>query len=218
MSQGAKPASQARSRQTRDKLVTALERLLQERDFDSISISDLASEAGLAVGTVYRRFENKDAFIPVIFELYRTRLDARMASPEGQAVLEPGAGLKAGLRQIVGNAWAFIQTDGHLIRAAHLYARLRPDLVGEDWSDLLDQSIEGARRMIESFPDEIRVSDKDIAAQIFIYLLNPLPVEKGLYGDDGVGAALNMDDETFLAALVDTMYGYLTTPSEPAAE
>ena len=61
MSQGAKPASQARSRATRDRLVAALDGLLREKDFESITIADLAREAGLAVGTVYRRFENKAA-------------------------------------------------------------------------------------------------------------------------------------------------------------
>jgi AcrR family transcriptional regulator len=212
MSQGVKPATQARSRQTREKLVLALERLLRERDFDSITIAELAAEAGLSVGAVYRRFDNKDAFIPVIFELYLKRMEERMATPEGKAEIDPEAGLRAALHVIVLNGWKFIETDGHLIRAAHLYARLRPDLVQDEWAAYLDQAVAGMRQVVEFFGDEIRVADSEVAAQMLTYLLNVLMIEKGLYPEDGIAAALTMSNEVFTRSIADTMYGYLTTP------
>ena len=86
-SQGVKPAEQLRARETRDKLVAALERLLKEKAFTEISVAEIANEAGVAVGTVYRRFENKDALIPVVFDLYRARVEAQAASPEAESDL-----------------------------------------------------------------------------------------------------------------------------------
>ena len=65
-----RPAIQARSRQTRARLMAALERLLRKKDFDAIGVAELAEEAGVAVGTVYRRFENKEALIPLLFGLW----------------------------------------------------------------------------------------------------------------------------------------------------
>jgi AcrR family transcriptional regulator len=218
MSQGEKPTSQARSRQTREKLVTALERLLRTRDFASITIAELAAEAGVSVGAVYRRFDNKDAFIPVIFELYLRRTDERMASPEGRTEVEPEEGLREALYVIVTHAWSFIETDGHLIRAAHLYARLRPDLVGDEWDAYLEQAVAGSRQIIDFFAAEVRLKNLDAAAQMLTYLLNVLLVEKGLYADDGIGAVLTIPDEVFLRGLADTMYGYLTTPEIDTAE
>ena len=212
MSQGAKPASQARSRATRDKLVAALDRLLREKDFESITIADLAREAGLAVGTVYRRFENKDAFIPVIFELYRDRLDAYTTGP-GRLDIDPEDGLRTSLHAIIRAAWGFLKREGHLLRAAHLYARLRPDLVGADWQAYLDAALGSARQIVGLFAGEVRIADKDEAAQMLAYLLNTVLIERGLYPDDGAGALLSLDEDAFIAATADTLFGYLTTPS-----
>jgi len=211
MSQGAKPVSQARSRATRDKLVAALDRLLRDKDFESITIADLAREAGLAVGTVYRRFENKDAFIPVIFELYRERLDAYTASA-GRIDIDPEAGLRATLHTVIRSSWGFLRREGHLLRAAHLYARLRPDLVGGDWQAYLDAALASARQIVDLFGKEIRVTDPDEAAQMLAYLLNTVLIERGVYPDDGAGALLTLDDDAFIAATADTLYGYLATP------
>jgi AcrR family transcriptional regulator len=210
MSQGIKPAQQARSRATRDKLVAALDRLLRTRSFESLTIADLAAEAGLAVGTVYRRFENKDAFIPVIFELYMARLDEFMAGA-GRVEIEPDEGLRKALHRIVRSAWGLIEREGHLVRAAHLYARLRPDLVGDDWRTYLDAALNSTRQIIGLFDAEVRVKDREAAAQMLAYLLNTLPLERGLYPEEGVSALLTLEDEPFLEALADTMYGYLTT-------
>lgn len=215
MSQGAKPATQARSRATRDKLVAALERLLRQRTFEEISMADLAKEAGLAVGTVYRRFDNKEAFIPVIFELYMKRLEERMASPEGQAQIDPEAGLRAALRAITASGWAFAQSDGHLIRAAHVYAHLRPDLVGAEWDVLLEASVAGFRQVIDHFADEVKRGDPDDAARMITYLLNTVMTEKSIYREDGVGVVLKLSDEAFTQAAADTMYGYLTLEDDP---
>ena len=44
---------QQRSRDTQEKLLVALETLLEARFFEQISVRDLAQEAGLAVGTLY---------------------------------------------------------------------------------------------------------------------------------------------------------------------
>jgi AcrR family transcriptional regulator len=212
MSQGAKPASQARSRATRDRLVAALDGLLREKDFEGITIADLAREAGLAVGTVYRRFENKDAFIPVVFELYRERLESYTAG-DGRIEVEPADGLQVALHAIVRSAWGFMQREGHLLRTAHLYARLRPDLVGEEWQAYLDAALASARQLISLFSEEIHVANHDVAAQMLAYLLNTMLIERGLYPDEGAGALLTIDDNDFVSASADTLFGYLATPS-----
>ena len=82
---GAKPALQTRSQQTRDKLVAALERLLRNKPFEQISVAEIAQEAGVSVGAVYTRFENKDAFIPVLFDLYKARLQDHASDQKAEA-------------------------------------------------------------------------------------------------------------------------------------
>lgn len=218
MSQGEKPAMQSRSRQTRDKLVAALEHLLRQRSFEDISIADLAAEAGLSVGTVYRRFENRDALIPVIFELYAARVAQQAESPSGRLELEPGDGLRTALRKMVSLGWGFLTAEAHLVRAAHLHARLRPDLVGVEWEAFLEMAVASSMTLIEHFSAEVTVSDRRHAAEIVTYLLNTSLIERALYPQDGPAFALSMSDEVFTTAMADAIYGYLTAPELPGNE
>jgi len=55
-------AKQRRSQITYNKLIEAGFRLLETRDFDFISIAEIAKEAGYSVGAFYARFENKEEF------------------------------------------------------------------------------------------------------------------------------------------------------------
>jgi AcrR family transcriptional regulator len=58
----AKPAYQARSRQQRDRLLKAGERVFAEKGFWQAHVADIAKRAGCSVGSFYRRFQDKEAF------------------------------------------------------------------------------------------------------------------------------------------------------------
>ena len=53
---------QERGRKTYDALISTAFKLLKEREFDSISISELSRAAGYSVGAFYARFHSKDEF------------------------------------------------------------------------------------------------------------------------------------------------------------
>jgi len=55
------PATQARSRATREKLLEAAETVFAAKGYTGAKISDIAAEAGCSVGSVYFRFKDKDA-------------------------------------------------------------------------------------------------------------------------------------------------------------
>ena len=209
MSQGARPALQSRSRETRDKLVAALERCLRKKTFENIKVAEIAKEAGLAVGTVYRRFENKDAFIPVLFEIYRSRLD-ELHGEAGGLEVDPETGLRGILRQIAEQSWAFMKDQRHIIAAAHLYSRLRPDLIGDEWEELLDAGARGYAELVRAFPDEVK-RDPVEAGEMLMYHFNTALTERGLYGSDGVAAKMTVPEVEFVRAIADFAYGYLVT-------
>lgn len=56
-------AKQARSKRTEEALLRALDTLLVKKSFDEMSVAEIAREAGLTTGAVYRRFENKRAML-----------------------------------------------------------------------------------------------------------------------------------------------------------
>jgi AcrR family transcriptional regulator len=212
---GIKPATQKRSQQTRDRLVEALEICLRDKPFDQISVAEIAAKANVSVGAVYRRFENKDAFIPVIFEIYRTRLVAFNSSPDSRAEIDPEAGLLAGLRTVARVAWVFLVAQAHIVRAAHIYGRLRPDLVGEGWTEMLEQSVAAMEAGLEVFKDEIKRPINRETAEIVSYVFNSIFVEKGLYPEDGPGLVVSLEGEAFAQEMADLIYAYLVTPKHP---
>ena len=63
-----RPAKQARSRATRDRLLAAGRELLEGGAFDAIHVADIARNAGCSVGAFYQRFPDKDAFLTVLIE------------------------------------------------------------------------------------------------------------------------------------------------------
>ncbi|WP_293368677.1 TetR/AcrR family transcriptional regulator [Phenylobacterium sp.] len=58
----AKPAYQQRSRQQRDRLLKAGERVFAEKGFWQAHVADIAKRAACSVGSFYRRFQDKEAF------------------------------------------------------------------------------------------------------------------------------------------------------------
>ena len=67
-------AKQARSQQTQRKIILALYELLQNKYFEHISIAELAKFAGVSVGTFYRRFKDKDALLPMLYQEFGSHL------------------------------------------------------------------------------------------------------------------------------------------------
>ncbi|ANA97141.1 TetR family transcriptional regulator [Mycolicibacterium phlei] len=59
----------------RQKILAAAQRLFASRGLD-VSLDDIAREAGVGVGTVYRRFQTKSAVIDAVFETYLQTLAA----------------------------------------------------------------------------------------------------------------------------------------------
>jgi AcrR family transcriptional regulator len=64
------PAQQARSRETRAKILAAAERVFAEKGYDGARLQDIAEAAGCSVGAVYFRFKDKDALFFAIAETF----------------------------------------------------------------------------------------------------------------------------------------------------
>lgn len=204
---GAKPVHQARSKQTRDKIVAALDRLLKSRPFEQVSVAQIAAEAGVSVGAVYQRFENKDALIPVLFELYRKRLDEEAERQAGEPAPE---GLRATLKAAMGQAWSMMERHGHLMKAAHLHARIRPDLVGPEWEPLIEASRRSIAAVIKAYRVEVTHPDPALAVETLTYFLNTALIEAGLYPDAGPPLAAPLHNGVLADELADYAWGYLT--------
>src|SRR5690348_2813640 len=70
---GVMPASQARSRDARDRLLRAGERVFAKMGYDNAHVSDIADAAGCSIGSFYRRFRDKEAFFRALLHQFTGR-------------------------------------------------------------------------------------------------------------------------------------------------
>ena len=90
------PAVQRRSQETRDRLLDAAEVLLTEGGLDAATVPDIAVRAGVAVGSLYRRFPDKDSVLRAVYERFFSRSLER-----NREALRPEAWKHASARQVV---------------------------------------------------------------------------------------------------------------------
>ncbi len=70
---GVLPVNQARSRDARDRLLQAGERVFAKLGYDAAHVTDIASAAGCSVGSFYRRFRDKEAFFKALHHRFNER-------------------------------------------------------------------------------------------------------------------------------------------------
>jgi AcrR family transcriptional regulator len=70
---GVLPVNQARSRDARDRLLAAGERVFAKLGYDAAHVSDIALAAGCSVGSFYRRFRDKEAFFKALHHRFTER-------------------------------------------------------------------------------------------------------------------------------------------------
>jgi AcrR family transcriptional regulator len=121
-----KPARQARSRRTLERLLDAAEGVLARDGLDGATVPAIAAHAGLSVGVVYRRFPDKDGLLRAVYERFLAR-----ALERNREALTPepweGMGLAAVVRVLVGAMVRGYRERRGLLRALTLYAQTHPD-------------------------------------------------------------------------------------------
>lgn len=67
-----------RTARTRASLLASGRKLFAERPFDAVAIDDIVQEAGVAKGTFYNHFDDKDALLAAIVSDIRSGIEARV--------------------------------------------------------------------------------------------------------------------------------------------
>jgi AcrR family transcriptional regulator len=131
-------------RVTRERILTAAERLFAKRGFDRTSMPDIAKSSGITAGAIYKHFESKD---DLFFEVVRRAVEAAAVSsmdlPEAVAAYTSREStLLRGLA-----------VEIHHASAAHprVRAMLRHSI--DDRIDQLRVAIQEARRQGHAAPD-----------------------------------------------------------------
>lgn len=206
---------QKRALRTRRKLIEALERLLRTREFETISVQDIAREAGVAVGSVYSHFKDKTAFLEAMLVFWREQVEAQLDSVDAQgsgAALAAMGSLKAALFEAIKSVHAQTRQSGHILRAVHTYARLHPEVGDEDWQNLVVRSFEPIGALFSAYGDEITLTDSDLGTRMVGYFFNTIFIRSALMPQDTLLEAAKLSDDTLIGEATDMIYAYLTLP------
>nr|WP_070961117.1 TetR/AcrR family transcriptional regulator [Hyphomonas sp. Mor2] len=215
MPQAIRPPKQTRAIRTRRKLIEALERLLRTAEFEHISVQDIAREAGVAVGSVYSHFKDKNAFLEALLTFWREQVEAQLDVAETQdtaAALAALGSLRAALFEAVKSVHQQTRENGHILRAVHTYARLHPEMGDEDWQALVVRSFKPIGAFMAAYADEITVTDPDLATRILGFFFNTIFIRSALMPQDTLLEAIEVEDETLVHEATEMLFAYLTLP------
>jgi AcrR family transcriptional regulator len=207
---GTKPASQRRSRETRDKLIAALDELLREKDFGTISVVEIAHRAGVSVASIYQRFDNRNAAVAILIALYLRRVTQWWSDlsldTSGSA---DTASLREALIRVGRAAWRQSDELRYVMRPAYLQSRLHPDLLDEHWRTQEERAVRGFHSLLKDHVGEIRHPDLNRAVSMVAYFFNVMFLGRLLHPKGMSGWQLPASGDEFAEELADFVCGYL---------
>ena len=182
--------------QTRQAVAHAALELFIEQGYRGTPVSDVAKRAGVAKGTVYRHFEDKQAlFAAVISDV----LDHRVAALKA-AEPDEGESLRDFLSRVVTPLLATVEGSPWmgLIRLVMTEGRESPDVAAVYRVRVLDPVAEQIRRWVHGAAERGEI-DSDALDRVPLLMLSPAILAtmwSGLYPDEPMSIAATF--ESFL--------------------
>jgi AcrR family transcriptional regulator len=210
------PATQKRAIQTRENILDALESLLADKEFEALSIADIAKAAGVAVGSVYSHFKDKRALLPALLERRLDRIEARVDSFAQTGRMDdatPPTGQTSDLRTTVYGfvraAREQVRCDRGLLRALLTHRRLYPELDAPRREALARRGLAAFESALQAHRDEIAQEDLQAAAKVAYYFVNMSYLDEAIFLTPPLPDVATPTDEEKLEAFSEMLYRYL---------
>ena len=184
---------QKRSEVTQNKILKSLNDALKDKFFEHISIAELAEGAGVSVGTFYRRFKDKNALIPLLYQDFGGRLNEWVTQLESVKINDKEQVFTYLSNEII----EFIKLHRGVFRTLHLYSRLYPGLVPENKMSERTNEFKRIARWLEkqlfAAPVPTQYAEK---TDVWVFMMVDTLIEKILYGDltPAMACPLNVKD------------------------
>lgn len=197
---------QARSKQTKEKIVQAAIKLFQERGYEKTTSNDIAAEAGVSVGSFYVYFTDKRQLLLTIFdrladELYKNIFDG--LKPEHLFDTD----LRHRIRVAVANTIADKQKHSGLHRVISELLLKDVDFAGRHKS-VIARSIAKLHELISLAHKAGRTWEIDVEAAAFVVHRVVFDVSQ-----DYVTGSCEFDRERAIDAVADMIYRFVFKPT-----
>ena len=195
---------QERSRETRNRLITAGERLFSQKGFHKTTSKEIATEAGVAIGSFYAYFADKKAlFIDVLKRHSQQVFDSiSKVRLEDIGNTDPRGLLAALIKGIIVAHEISPEFHRELTVMVHSDQEIRKVMDG--WQEEATARI---RKILALWKDRIRTEDLEAAAVLIYETLEAAVHRIKLYG-------LDMKEERLVDELSDMLSRYLFDKTE----
>ncbi len=179
----ASPPKQRRAWDLLERLSAATRALLAERNFETITVADIAQRAGISVGVVYTRFATKDHLLVHLARELAPKLQARVEAALAAERTASLSMLEIAERYFLLAATAFIRHRA-ILRPLSLIARLEAHRELRDLTASYNAGVHTVLRdRLLAHRDRIRHDDPESAVDFAILAVSAVVREVVLYGE-----------------------------------
>jgi AcrR family transcriptional regulator len=203
-----RPPQQARSQAAHDRIVDAVEALIETRPLESISVADIAGRAGVSIGNFYKRFSTKKAVLEALharYESQRTEHLLKAFSPEGWK----GRDLGSRARWIATTLVEMFRARRGLIRSFVMHHRNRAAALDDSMHRRLEDVYRSGAALLLGARQEIRHPAPERAARFGMLLTASLCRELILFKQPGDPGAVSLGRQALVDELTRVLVGYL---------
>lgn len=204
---------QERSRRTLERLLEAAGELLEERTFHELTVQEVVKRAGSSVGSFYARFEDKEALLDYLDELYARQMIALVNELAEELEAEPAGSLRATARAVLGRLVPFHRSRRGLIRALVLRARERREVHYDDRTRRMNLELPRLLACLLHHREEITHPDPEQAAGLGFALTFAGMRDRILF-PESIQLPAATSDARLAEESAHLLTAYLTTPPE----
>jgi AcrR family transcriptional regulator len=203
-----RPAKQARSRQTLDRILVATRELLHEKDWEEITVMEIVQRAKSSCGAFYARFPSKEALLPALYDAYSDEIRT-----EATVWSDPAAWGERSLAVRVSRMVRFVIRDFRatrpILRPLALYARQSPHAIFPEARHIRSEKHRAACAFLLECRDEITHPDPERAADLAAYFIAAIGRDKILFGDAPHASSVQIEDRALEEELIRMTLAYL---------
>jgi AcrR family transcriptional regulator len=201
------PPKQARSRDTLDRILAAARQVLEAKNFEEATLSEVVERAGVTVGAFYHRFPGKDALLEYLEqEAYRSMRSAMasvFAAPKADAVTVAEL-----LRGFTGAQARMYRENRGALRAILLKSRSDPERQARRM-EFTREALGTAVEWMLSHPGEVEHPDPATALQVALLFVSSALRDVILYDERWVTAGSDaISDERLVEELTRAALAY----------
>jgi AcrR family transcriptional regulator len=208
-----RPAKQARSSQTLDRILLATRELLHEKEFEEITVAEIVQRARSSCGAFYARFPSKEALLPALYDAY-----SRSLPTEATVWSDPSTWGERSLTIRVAKMVRFVIRDYRatrpFMRPLALYARQNPQAISPENRHLSSEKHRAACAFLRECRDEITHPNPERAIDLIAYFIPAIGRDKILFGDAPHASSVQIEDIALEEELIRMALSYLcSTPT-----